>query len=110
MVVAEWTGRFPNLCHGEWKLYVDGSDVSSCIPTSSKDKPMNTLKEYRSWHFDKKIGVVFDYYVDGIDCEDWIVENDWWLDRITEYVKIHREIFHAINECDWRYGSCGGCI
>ena len=32
MVVAKWTGCFPCLCSGEWKLYIDGQDVSFLIP------------------------------------------------------------------------------
>lgn len=110
MVVAKWSGEFPNLCNGKWELYIDGLDVSNYIPTILRDKPMNTLKEYSQWHFNKYYIAVFDSYIDGMDCEDWIIANNYWLDKITKNINTQKEIFHAINKCDWRYGSCGGCI
>ena len=32
MVVANYTGTYPNLCVGEWTLKVNGKDVSDKIP------------------------------------------------------------------------------
>lgn len=31
-VEAVWTGEWPSLCCGEWKLYIDGEDKSNMIP------------------------------------------------------------------------------
>lgn len=39
---AEWTGGYPCLCWGEWKLYKDNKDISHLIPEELRYCPMNT--------------------------------------------------------------------
>jgi hypothetical protein len=70
---------------------------------------MGTFGTYRSWHFEDWIEV-FDDYIDGLMCDKWIEVNKYWLNNITEDYAIQTEIFNAINEEDFRSGSCGGCI
>lgn len=44
-VKAKWTGRGFALCIGEWKLYVDGKDVTDKIPEDLRTEPMIHIKD-----------------------------------------------------------------
>lgn len=119
---AEWTGSYPSLCVGEWKLYrkyeeilEDGSkyegydDISNLIPEDVKHEPMDTYGSYNSWHFDENYCEQFENYTNGLDFEDWCIENEDWIHLICE-PKDYKALYDAFNEHDWRYESCGGCI
>lgn len=110
MVKAEWSGSYPNLCLGEWRLKVDGKDVSEKIPESLRKDSMYTYGTYQYWYIDKDGDEIFEDYEDGFKCEEWIEEHKDWLDRISTDHSIQVDIFHAIRASDWREGSCGGCI
>ncbi len=110
MVVAKWSGSFPNLCSGEWTLIVDGKDVSDKIPEELRKSNMNTYGSYEWWHFDDDGEEEWERYHDGLECEEWIKENRCWLDTISTDHNTQSDIFCAINASDWRPGSCGGCI
>ena len=109
MVEAKWSGSYPCLCYGEWTLKVNEKDVSGLIPEELRYDDMNTYGTYYSWHFENWIEV-FEKYEDGLNCDDWIKENKYWLDTITEDISVQKEIYDAISEQDFRHGSCGGCI
>lgn len=109
MVKARWSGHFPNLCCGEWSLEVNGVDVSMYIPDELRTSPMNTYGTYEEWHFENW-EEVWEDYEDGLMLDEWIVENKYWLDTITDDIDVQEEIFIAINVSDWRHGSCGGCV
>lgn len=109
MVEAKWSGSYPCLCSGKWALIVDGKDASSKIPDKLRHSEMNTAGTYQSWHFENW-NEVFEDYEDGLECEEWIKENKYWLDTISADYNTQSDIFHAINASDWRHGSCGGCI
>lgn len=109
MVEAKWSGSYPCLCSGQWTLIVDGEDVSSKIPEELRDSEMNTAGTYQSWHFENWLEV-FEDYEDGLECEEWIKENKYWLDTISADRNTQSDIFYAISASDWRHGSCGGCI
>lgn len=109
MVEASWSGEYPNLCNGEWKLVVNAEDVSDKIPKELKYCSMNTYGTYQNWHFEDWLEV-FDSYDDGLDCEDWVASNKWWLNNITTNLEVQKEIYYAINSQDFRSGSCGGCV
>jgi predicted SAM-dependent methyltransferase len=109
LVEAKWSGSYPCLCYGEWTLKVDGKDVSKKIPKDLRKKSMNTFGTYQSWHFENWLEV-FEDYTDGLHCEDWIEENDYWLNEITTENDVKILIYQAIQSCDFRSGSCGGCI
>lgn len=109
IVKAKWSGSYPCLCVGEWTLKVDGKDVSKKIPEDLRKSSMNTYGTYQSWHFEDWLEV-FEDYSDGLCCEEWIKENDYWLNEITDNRDTKILIYNAINEQDFRSGSCGGCI
>ena len=119
---TEWTGEYPSLCVGEWKLYreyedilEDGTkdigydDISNLIPEELKHEPMYTYGQYNSWYFDENYCEQFEDYTNGLDFEDWCIENEDWIHLICES-KVYRDLYEAFNEEDWRYESCGGCI
>lgn len=110
MVEARWSGSYPTLCHGEWTLKIDGNDVSGLIPKELRHDEMNTYGTYETWYFDDDMMEVFEDYEDGLDCDEWIEENKYWLDTIAEDYDTQVKIFKAINGQDWRRLSCGGCI
>ena len=102
---VEWTGKWPCLCHGEWRIKVDGVDYSWVIPEDLRDRPMNTCGTYQAWHFENW-NDVWESYESGLECEDWIAKNSW-----VNVLPIEpEEAFLAFQACDWRHGSCGGCI
>ena len=111
-VFAKWTGRFPNLCSGEWILMVDGVNVSSYIPDDLRHSPMYTKGEYNSWSFGDHWDEHWETYEDGLDELKWIDSNKKWLETIpgvnttTDMIMI----FVSIQSEDWRHMSCGGCI
>lgn len=109
MVEAKWSGSYPCLCCGKWTLKVNGEDVSDKIPKDLRDSSMYTYGSYRRWHFENWLEV-FENYESGLECDDWVEENKKWLNEIATDLDIQREIYHAINEQDFRSGSCGGCI
>ena len=109
MVEAYWSGKYPCLCFGEWQLKVNNKDVTDKIPISLRESEMNTYGTYQRWHFENWIEV-FEDYTDGLDEDEWITENDYWLNEITDDYSIKSEIFKAIQSKDFRSGSCGGCI
>ena len=119
---AEWTGGYPSLCVGEWKLYrkyeeileggtkdIGYDDISNLIPEDLRHEPMDTLGAYSSWHFDSDYIEQFEDYTDGLDFEEWCKENKSWIHLIckSEYYK---DLYEAFQQEDWRYESCGGCI
>lgn len=107
-VEAEWNIKAMPCC-GEWTLKVNGKDVSDKIPEGLKQNYMKTRKEYKEWYFDENYLMAWRNYEDGLDCEDWIDINGYWLNKIVADKNIQKCIFHAINEEDWRYNSCGKC-
>lgn len=60
-IKVEWTGKWPCLCYGEWKLTIDGEDRSSFIPEELRRSEMGTFGIYSSWHFENWIEVFEDY-------------------------------------------------
>lgn len=109
-VEVKWSGKYPNVCSGKWTLIINGIDVTDKIPTDLRNRPMNTYGTYYNWKFKPDWDVEWSSYSDGLSCSEWIEENDYWLNTITEDNSIKSEIYYAINSQDFRYGSCGGCI
>ena len=108
-IKVDWTGKWPCLCRGEWKLYIDGMDKSNLIPENLRQSEMGTFGTYSSWHFENWVEV-FEDYQDGMDCDDWIECNKYWLDGISTDQTIQEQLFYEFQASDWRHGSCGGCI
>lgn len=105
MVVARWTGSYPNKCSGVWKLFIAGEDFSLLIPEDKRHSPMDTYGTYQSWHFEDW-EEVFDSYTDGLDCEAWIAANPW----VQKLPASPIDVFYAFQCEDWRHGECRGCI
>lgn len=105
MVVAEWTGSYPCLCSGEWRLTIGGVDWSNAIPIDKRYSHMNTAGIYRAWHFENWLEV-FDSYESGLEFDEWIAENSW----VAELPAAPQDVFYAIQAQDFRPGECGGCI
>jgi hypothetical protein len=112
MFKVKWTGKPNMLCRGEWVILKDGKDVSSFIPDNKRYWEMGTAGTYQAW----SIGYSDTYhpytveYQDGFGCEDWIDINFDWLEDICSSKEEMEELYHAIQENDWREGSCGGCF
>lgn len=119
---AEWTGSYPSLCVGEWKLYrkyeeilEDGTkdigydNISNLIPEDIKHESMDTLGVYNSWYFNSDYIKQFEDYTDGLDFKEWCKDNESWIHLICD-PKDYKALYEAFNEHDWRYESCGGCI
>lgn len=109
-VEAEWTGSYPNLCSGQWILKVNNKDVSHLIPNDLRTSSMDTYGEYGTWYFTSDWDIGWNYYKDGLNCENWIEDNKSWLDKISTDLSVQRDIYYKISSEDFRCGSCGGCI
>ena len=109
MFEVEWTGKWPCLCYGEWIIKKNGVDVSDVILDDKDSEPMYTFGEYESWYFDDSWNEEWDSFCDGMHMNEWIAHNEW-TNLICESPEEFEELYDKINACDWRYGSCGGCI
>lgn len=116
---VEWTGSYPNLCHGKWVVYKNGVeiDMHDCPFCEFSeidgyeyryDSPAYTCGTYSSWHFEDWIEV-FEDYEDGLDCDSWCAEYADWLRTIAPENE-WSYIFEEFCRSDYRPGSCGGCI
>ena len=110
MFDAVWTGHYPALCQGEWKIYKNGIDISHKIPEDRRNSPMDTLKVYRMWYFDESWEEHWRETLEGLNVFDWYQENKEWVDKLCFTYDEVRDLYFAIQSEDWRYGSCGGCI
>ena len=108
-VKAKWNGTPYAWCMGDWTLVVDGVDVSDKIPKDLRRSPMNTYGLYDQWEFVDWLEE-WTTIEDGLKETDWILDNDYWLNEITDDDNTKLEIFHAIQKQDFRHSSCGGCI
>ena len=111
---VEWTGCYPCLCSGEWIIKYKGQELN--IPEDIKYNHMNTYGQYSQWYFDEEYCECDEYYYDGYEEDEWLTYNMSWItDMFNEFnIKITpsllSNLYHQINEKDWRSGSCGGCI
>ena len=123
MFKVKWTGSYPNLCSGEWIISYNGTRLD--IPEDDDDEyswngrassDMNTNGIYSRWYFGNDWDEQTEEYEDGLECADWIVANQHWVDAMFDKYEIpkgfytYHQLFKAIQENDWRSGSCGGCI
>lgn len=111
-VFVEWTGEYPCLCSGIWRILINGKALS--IPQSLSNEPMRTYGTYEE--LIDYATEEFETYRDGFEYEEWIKENRYWIDKglldlnIKPSESLYRDLYEKINEEDWRYNSCGGCI
>lgn len=107
-IKAEWTGKYPCLCSGEWIITVDGNKVD--LPEDVRTGHMRTKGIYSSWSFGEDWSEDWSYYEEGLDFEPWVEKNAAWIAKLNLSAQETRDLYDAISECDWRHGSCGGCI
>lgn len=104
-----WTGKYPNLCHGEWILKINGEDKSDLIPDKLRTSPM-IYTTHGEWYFDKYHNDVWKSYKSGLKCDEWINENKYWLNNISVVDKVQKQLYEAFQANDWRFARGGGCI
>ncbi|MDX6917641.1 MULTISPECIES: hypothetical protein [Pectobacterium] len=106
--VARWSRNGNLLCHGHWLISYKDKDFA--LPEKYKENHMGTMGIYSIIDPDDET------YRDGLDEDDWILENiDWLADSFEENnIPIEecyfRYFFQAINKQDWRCTSCAGCM
>lgn len=104
---ATWSGKFPNLCSGEWALFHDGEPVHTTIPF--QHSCAGTLGSYSSWSFGSDWDEIWESYEDGLAADAWCQKHRDWLSSIADESE-WPAIFEAFQVSDWRHNSCGGCI
>lgn len=104
---ASWSGRYPNLCSGEWVLFKDGNVVDTDIPFQGESA--NTFGSYDYWYFNSEYMEDWKSYVNGMQKDEWCEEYKDWLSTIALQEE-WEDIYFAFQENDWREMSCGGCI
>lgn len=104
---AEWSGRYPCLCSGEWTLFIDDKPCKVEIPF--QNDCADTFGTYEEWHFDENWCEVFDDYECGMQCDDWCNEYRDYLEKVAPKSDWPL-VFGAFQANDWRHSSCGGCI
>ena len=110
-IEVAWTGCYPCLCSGEWKIKIDGQDMSNLIPEEMRCSPMNTYGSYSSWHFDEDWCEHFEDYYDGLKFKEWKEQYSDLLFKLgIADDQEAQSLYSKIQNCDWRHGSCGGCI
>jgi len=113
---VEWSGAYPNLCSGEWKITTENGIFN--IPDENKTTNMNTYGQYSRWYFGGVSGweEKTEYYIDGIKFDEWIVTNYKWVTENFQALEIdhnednYRELYEEIRAHDFRNGSCKGCM
>ena len=111
-----WTGKWPCLCSGKWVIRINGQEAIVPKLHDQHKAPFDTYKIYKRWYFEKKWNEVWEEYKDGLNLPEWKERKKDWLDlffslnRINPTEEDYKDLYAAINEQDWRRGSCGGCI
>lgn len=119
-IKVDWSGSYPALCSGTWSIFIDEMELP--IPESPICSNMGTYGVYSSWHFNDDWSEEFEDYDDGESFSEWIEEDGIWLiyslKNLADFYSLKLDyntnflerIYSKINECDFRGGSCGGCI
>ena len=110
MFEAKWTGEYPSHCIGTWILYKNGKDISDMIPDNLRTSHMNTKGIYvETGLAGPEYEEYYNEYTDGLDCDEWIQENQYWINNICDSHDECVELYDEFNSEDWRPGQCGGC-
>ncbi|MDU8923819.1 hypothetical protein RYD26_02595 [Pasteurellaceae bacterium LIM206] len=105
---AKWSKEGNTLCLGHWVINYQGLPIT--LPENRRQADMGTEGIYNFIDPDDEL------YREGLDEDDWIVENIDWLSDvfIAHNIPLEEEtlrfFYQAVNKDDWRCGSCGGCI
>lgn len=98
---AEWTGKYPYLYVGEWKLYKNGKDVTFLFPTALRYCPAYTYGEYPVWE-ESPYSYVTQFATDGLQVPEWIQANLYWLPLVADNTDDFLAIYLAFHEFDFR--------
>lgn len=104
---AIWSGHYPTLCWGEWKLYKNNREVLTEIPFKYSDAV--TFGEYSYWSLNNDYEEVVEEYEDGLPEREWIASNSSWLETVAPE-KDWPLIYSAFTANNFRKGEYGGCI
>ncbi|KMV33737.1 hypothetical protein [Franconibacter pulveris] len=106
--IAAWSRNGNLLCHGHWIITFAGKPVT--LPQRWQDKAMGT------WGIYSIIDPEDETFADGLEEDEWIVENVEWLtdcffeNHIPPEEDNYRFFWRAVNRADWRCTSCAGCM
>lgn len=114
---VKWTGKYPNLCQGNWVITVDGKVLPYTDEEDFMSQHMNTRNHFQTWRFKRDYEVEWEDYQDGLECEAWwnsetgeMLENLLKTNGFNLTKEEKQILYEAISEKDWRGTSCGGCI
>ncbi len=105
---ASWSEQGHTICLGHWEVSYLGTPLH--LPATKNDDEMGTFGIYSYLYPDDP------EFAEGLEEEEWIVENMEWVAPLFEENEIPLDeqhlswFYQAINSGDWRCGSCGGCI
>ncbi|WP_426448711.1 hypothetical protein [Siccibacter colletis] len=105
---ASWSRGGNLLCHGHWNISWQGRALELPEPRREKDMATNGIYSI--------IDPEDETYRDGLEEDEWIIENVEWLtdffcdNAIPLETANYRWFFRAINPHDWRCTSCAGCM
>ena len=105
---AHWTAQGHTLCLGHWEISYREKPLT--LPPKVRDNHMNTRGIFSFLFPDDED------YTEGLVLERWISENFDWLEQVFGQCNISLDeqhvawFYQAVNQQDWRCGSCGGCI
>lgn len=107
---VQWTGFFPNLCYGKWKLFINGEDCSEMIPEDRRNHSMY-IEGASVFDFDllDDGDALYEKYKDGLSCEAWIEDNREWLVKLPIGEDRYGELYDEFAKNDFIRGCCGGC-
>lgn len=114
-ISVDWTGSYPSLCFGEWKIFIDGIQL-----TGIEKEDFQTDGSYATWGFTGDWDVDWDSYEDGLNEYEWTEKllsediNGLKASLIRHGFELSEslisKLYWAIADHDWRSSSCGGCI
>jgi hypothetical protein len=106
---VEWTGKSPNLCHGEWIIIINGKRLGGVGNDS-----MGTYGTYSTWSFDENWSEEWDEYECGGYWYEELPNNLEMALKLAGFnpkdENLIKALYEKVQEQDWRHNSCGGCI
>ena len=105
---AVWSEQGHTICLGHWEIRYRGEPLD--LPSERQTEDMGTFGIFSFLFPDDP------EFAEGLEEEEWVLENIDWLTELfhANGIPVDEEhlrwFYHAVNNQDWRCGSCGGCI